>query len=733
MLCAHAALLSALAAPALAQSADGTPMGTVVSTPASDATAQLPTVKVRASAGTDAASEGSGSFANRRASIVKGGAELRDIPQPVTVITRQLLDDRRLIDLTDVLQTTPGVSVDYTDSERVTYHSRGYPIDALQVDGLSIVQAGSSFIQPDTATLDRVEVLRGASGMIRGAGQPSATVNMVRKRPTAETQVSGAVTLGSWNRHRAEIDASGSLNEAGTLRARGVAVYDEKDFFQKAKHEKRQVVYGVVEADLTPDTLLTASLQYTSLDATGAWGNLPTNFDGSQLNLPRDTYLGSDWNRWNRYNVQGFVEVQQRLANDWTVKASAAQTRLRLADNGFKQTYFTRTSTTDPYQFSVATAQYSGDVSDQSTFNLTADGPFEAFGRKHQLVVGADVQRIKGNSSWGRGNLNAQAGPDIRTWDPSSSYAEQNVDISGLGSLATVTRQEGVYATASFSVTDPLTVLAGARLGWWDTYGSTATSTYAVNRELTPYLGATYEITTDLNAFIGYTQIFTPQSAKDAGGNILRPVRGDDIEAGFKGAFLDGRLNTSFTVFRISNEGAAVDDLSSPNPCPPNYLTGYCKMADGKTHSQGFELEASGELTKGWQLAGGYTNTRTAYDRSANPAQVGQPLRTLDPRHRLNVFTTYKLDGLVNGLTVGGGTQIQSDIYSTSTTGITARQAGYAIYNAMAAYRFNDRWSLQLNVNNVFDKVYYKKVDPTGISNYYGDPRNGMLTLRATL
>src|SRR5690606_34764476 len=124
----------------------------------------------------------------------------------------------------------------------------------------------------------------------------------------------------------------------------------------------------------------------------------------------------------------------------------------------------------------------------------------------------------------------------------------------------------------------------------------------------------------------------------------------------------------------------------------------------------------------------GYTNTQTKYVRDGNQANLGQPIRTLDPRHLLRLFTTYRFPGALQGLTIGGGVQAQSSSYAAGR-GLEARQGGYAIYNLMAAYDFNKNVRLQLNVNNLFDKVYYRKVDATGISNYYGDPRNFMVTL----
>src|SRR5690606_15549743 len=123
-------------------------------------------------------------------SIGKTPQSLRRTPQSVTVLTEQRMKDQNLTNLKQMLQQTPGVVVDQTDSERVTYFSRGYQIDALQFDGatVNVDWRSGNFIQPDVATLDHVEVLRGASGMQRGSGNPSGTVNMVRKRPTREFQ-----------------------------------------------------------------------------------------------------------------------------------------------------------------------------------------------------------------------------------------------------------------------------------------------------------------------------------------------------------------------------------------------------------------------------------------------------------------------------------------------------------------------------------------------------------------
>lgn len=699
--------------------------------PAPRSSGDVTLAPVTVTASSMASTENSGNYGGHTTSVFKGETSIRQTPQPVTIISRQFIDDRDMPDLHDVMQNTPGVTVDYTDSERVTYYSRGFQIDSLQIDGLNVYQSGSTFIQPDTAVLDRVEVLRGAAGILRGSGNPSATVNLVRKRPTPEFQAGVKLMTGSWDRNRVEADISSPLNESGSLRGRVVAVLDNKDFFQDAREEKRRVFYGVLEADLTDNTTLTASFQHTELKATGAWGGLPRDFDGSSLHFSRDTYLGAAWNHWNRYNQQASLELEHRFDNDWKVKASAANTRFRYFDGGFKQSYITRASTTNPYLYNVTTSVYPDSASDQNALALVADGPLTAFGRKHHLTVGLESNYTRTTGSSGYFNLGPLSNVDIRDWDPYTSYPEPTDETAGSYYEATnnIVKQQAAYAVGRISVTDPLTLLLGARATWWDyKVPGDSDSNYSIDREITPYVGLIYDLNDNFSLYSSYSEIFVPQDAYDATGNLLDPITGEDYEAGLKGEFLDGRLNFSASVFRINNTGRAMDDANSANPCLPNYPNGYCKVAGGKTRSQGWELELTGEITPNWHIMAGYTNTQTKYVRDASDTNIGQPIRTLDPRHLLRLFTTYRFPGTLHGLTIGGGVQAQSSTYATSR-GIEARQGGYAVYNLMASYDFNENVRLQLNVNNVFDKVYYRKVDATGISNYYGDPRNFMLSL----
>lgn len=319
----------------------------------------------------------------------------------------------------------------------------------------------------------------------------------------------------------------------------------------------------------------------------------------------------------------------------------------------------------------------------------------------------------------------------MRYWDPRKLLAEPSINIIA-DPVMTRTTQEGAHATWRLSLADPLTAIVGGRMSWWDYEQPTnANSAYSIDNELTPYAALIYDLTSNLSTYASYTEIFTPQNVTDAGGSLLEPITGEAYELGLKGEYYEGRLNTSFALFRINQVGKALDDPDATNgvqSCPPEYPTGYCKVAGGKSRSEGFELEVSGEVLPDWQLSAGYTYTKTEYLKDT-VSNTGNVLRTTDPKQMLKVFTSYRLPGQFSAWNVGGGMQAQSDIYSRSGT-IEARQGGYAVYNAMLGYRFNDQYSLQVNANNIFDKYYYKKIGTSATSYYWGEPRNVALTLR---
>lgn len=688
------------------------------------------------STGLGGTTEGSGSYTTGAVSIGKTPQSLRRTPQSVTVLTEQRMKDQNLTNLKEMLQQTPGVVVDQTDSERVNYYSRGYQIDALQFDGatLNIDSRNGNFIQPDVATLDHVEVLRGASGMLRGSGNPSGTVNMVRKRPTRDFQGSASYTAGSWEANRYTADISGPLTEGGAIRGRVIAVHSDKDFFQDARMERKNVLYTVLAADLTDRTTLTGGFEYTEMDATGAWGGLVPDFDGSPLPFSRSTFLGANWARWDRTNAHTFIELEHAFDSGWNLKLNGNRSRLAYKDHGFQQTSLARTvGATNPYLWDVNyNFSDGGGRTNYSNLGAVLDGPFNVLGREHRLTAGAEwneADAIGNESVWG---YNAR-GVDVRNWNP-STVNKDRINPTVNPQAHTITTQKATYASLNLSLADPLNAIIGARLNWYDFDNQNSTTgDYKVTQEVVPYAALIYDLTANISAYTSYTEIFAPQTSYDTSGSLLEPMTGEVYELGLKGEFYEGRLNSSIAVFRTNLIGKGLQDaeaLANGITCQPTFAQGSCMSASGKSRSEGVELEISGEVAPGWQVTGGYTYTTSEYLKDS-AANTGNALRTTDPKHLMRLFTSYKLPGQLSNWTVGGGVQTQSDTYATNTARTArAEQGGYAVYNAMLAYRFNEHYSAQLNANNVFDKYYYEKIGVTGANYYYGEPRNFAVTLR---
>ncbi|TGC32089.1 TonB-dependent receptor [Pseudomonas citronellolis] len=225
------------------------------------------------------------------------------------------------------------------------------------------------------------------------------------------------------------------------------------------------------------------------------------------------------------------------------------------------------------------------------------------------------------------------------------------------------------------------------------------------------------------SVYASYTSIFQPQSYRDRNGSPLDPREGDNYEIGLKSELFDGRLNTAIALYMIKQDNLAESDPGQTVPGTDGE-TAYRAVSGAKT--KGFDLEASGELLPGWNLT-------ASYSHSVTKDSDGERLNTVAPAEMFKLWTTYRLPGEWETLTVGGGANWQSGIHFTATPWqlgqtVKAKQEQYTVVDLMARYRFTEQVSATLNVNNLFDKKYLSALDTTFYGGYYGDPRNVMLT-----
>lgn len=671
-----------------------------------------------------AQTEGTGSYTTRAATIGKTEQSLKDIPQSVTVITRKRLDDQNLGTLSEVMENTTGVTISEVADGGRSYYSRGFKISNVQYDGVplsrSFYAVGNSFTG-STAHLDRVEVFRGAQGLFEGAGQPGGSINLVRKRPTAGRQVLVETRAGSWDHVGAMLDAGGAMNASGSLRARAVLDYDTKGSFIDKVDERNTNAYFALDYDLSPRTTLGAGVLVSRLRSTPFFGGLPRYSDGGSLGLKRSTFLGADWNQWDRDDTQFFADLAHRFNDSWSLKVSATHVRENSVTTALDATGAVDRATLTGTQRNAW--QYDKQARHIGV-DAHLDGRFSTFGIDHDLVLGASYSRLRSDDAIAY-VLNYR---DLDVFNPDTGVPRPDYfpDSRRLSRYEPHV-QKGIYAQLRSALTPSLTLVTGGRFSWFESVYSTQAQTWSdVSRnkataEFTPSVGLIYALTPQWNVYTSYTEIFEPQTATTIDGSILEPIVGANYEAGIKGELLAGRLNASLAVYRIDQENRAVQDYASGPLCNG----GYCSRAAGKVRSQGFEAELSGEVLEGWQVAAGYTFNRNKFTR--DPDRQGETFSEETPRHLLRLWSDYRLPGDLNRLSVGAGFNWQSGLVNSVSN---VSRGAYGVWNARVAYDLSKQWTAALNVSNVFDKKYYEYPGYVENRNNYGAPRNVLVTLR---
>jgi len=696
-----------------------------MSLPALASAQALAPMTVQAPAEQSGTTEGTGAYDARQTSTATPlNLSPRETPQSVTVITQQRFEDQGMRTISDVVDNATGVFMNRYETNRGQFVSRGFAINTLMLDGVPTTWEqpwSSGEIFTSLAMYDRVELVRGATGLTSGAGEPSGAINLGRKRADA-TQFQGNVELeaGSWSHKRALIDLNTPVNEAKTVRARIVGELGGQDSWTDNLSNKNQTLLATVEADLSASTLLTAGLSFQKNKSNGPmWGGLPALYaDGATAEWDVHKTSAADWTRWNSTYQTYFAGLEQRFAQDWKLKLNYTRGE-RKADS-----YLLYLSGQPDYATGAGLSTFPGSYktgTTQDDFAVRVEGGFDLAGRRHELAFGYVASRQDFDSD-SRPSAEYGMVDNFNTWN-GFGYPEP-----AWGALTfyekSKTRQDAIYGTTRLHLADPLKLILGARVTDYEKSGESyyaAPYTVKADHEVTPYVGLTYDLTEQLSAYASYTDIFLPQNLRDINGTFLDPVKGKSSEIGLKGEFLDRRLNASAAIFQIKQDNLGV----ATGQMIPGSLNETAYAASEGATSQGFELELTGQLAPGWNLSAGYSQ----YDLDdAN----GEEINTIYPRKQLKLFTTYRLGGAMSGLTLGGGVNWQSRTYTVAPniSGGTRdiSQDAYALVSLMARYDFNPKLSLQLNIDNVTNKKYYGMFDAYSQLTY-GEPRAATVTM----
>ncbi|MGI4839527.1 MAG: TonB-dependent siderophore receptor [Janthinobacterium lividum] len=637
-------------------------------------------------------------------STTKLGLTDKETPQAITTITRKQMDDFHMNGIKDALRSAPSVTVEQSETDRTEFTSRGFEIGSFEYDGMGMPFAQTTLIgDQDMAEFEQIDVLHGANGLMSGTGNPSATVNFVRKRPTDTFQAQIGTSVGSWDSRRVDVDVSGPLTPTGNVRGRFIYAHDKGNSWMDRYSHEKNVAAGLLAFDVSDADTLTVGFTQHNSDSNGStWGNLPLiDGNGNRIHYSsRSANVGQPWTYWNMHTQRAFAELKHDFGNGWNATVTATAINEKQDTNMF---YVDSVTDGTARAFTAHTTSEAHEMIGEAK----ASGPFSLFGREHQLTVG---------TTYGRTHQKA------REWDPEpggyyelpfagvlpGAVAEPDFTQTSDGNTQNfVDRQKSLFAGARFSLADDLHWIAGARMMSMDSSGASYGSDHSQREhgKVTPYTGLVYDLTPQWSVYTSWTKIYNPQYGYNGlDGKPLAPLEGKSLEAGLKGSVLDNRLDLTAAVFKTQQSNAMGSYIQSGS----QYLY---QTTDYKSH--GIELQASGEALPGLDLMGGYTYVRI-------DDEDGDKTRRYVPTHSFHGMASYRLPGMPKA-TVGTRVSWQSGIQSDATS--VVRQNAYGLVDLMASYDIDSHWNTALNFNNITDRKYLLSMYSQTASSY-GAPRN---------
>lgn len=638
---------------------------------------------------------------------------LRETPQSVTIIGQQQIRDFGLTNINDLLDRAIGVNVERVETDRTYYNARGFDVNNFQIDGVGLpLNYGIQFGESDTIVFERVDIVRGVNGLTTGVGNPSATVNYIRKRPIAGFQASAAAAYGSWNDKRLEADVSGSLNTSGALTGRFIYANQDKDSYLDHYTVNRNVFYGVLSWDVTSKFNVTGGYSRQDNLANGVlWGALPLSYaDGTRIPYKRSASTSADWTYWDTRDENAFVEASYLFDNDWSVRATYSRRKNEQESKLLYASGYPDRATGLGIGGFVGHYPSEGE---QDLVDVTFSGPLSLFGRDHQLVFGASHATQK-RTDYAASAATFPAYPSVDAWGGDIAEPTDYSDMELAASIKD--RLTRVFGAAHLNFTDRLKGVVGFNAVEQKSSGFS----YDVDQGRTvsktsPYAGLVFDLTPHVSLYGSYAEIFNPQVEVDVANRKLAPVQGDSFEAGLKSEWFGGRLYASAAVFKVEQlnlaTAAGVFPVGGAGPVGFTYYEGV------DTTSEGYELEISGQVTDRWQLSGGWTHL-SLKDKDGDDA------RTFLPRKSLKVSTTYAFPEWRNAK-VGASLRWQDEVSGLDTFVVT--QDAYAVVDLMGSADLTDQIKLTVNVRNLFDETYLNSV--MWGQAYYAAPRNASVRL----
>lgn len=615
-----------------------------------------------------------------------------DIPQSIQVIPQRVIEDQQVIQLDEALRNISNVIPGGFDTNtEARYTIRGFDDAPLLIDGFR--QYGFPAI-PETANLERVEVLKGPASILYGEIQPGGVINAVTKKPLPEPFYEAELQVGNYSLIRPRIDISGPLSTDGSQLYRLNASYLNSESFRGFDENFEQFLFAPALAyKLSENTNILFDLQYSDSRRPFDAGLVASG--NRVIDVPRDRILNEPDDYIDRTFISTGYALEHRFNDSWTLRnAFRYATTSIFSDKLTIPTAFDETT-------GILDRVYAYDdfYSDDYSLQTNVVGKFATGGVKHTLLFGLDLNRTNSDTFSKADFFNSVP---LNVFNPVYRTTPRNSLNDLLIDRESRTDRLGIYLQDEIALFDNLKLLAGLRYETVEQkiknepglfYPGGDTSQF--NDAWTPRVGIVYQPIKEVSLYASYSQSFNPNiDAFDVNGNPLEPEQGEGYEVGVKTELLGGKLFTTLSYFDITKQNVATEDLNFPGL--------GISIATGEQRSRGVELDISGQILPGWNIIASYAYTDAEVTED-NTIPTGNRLPGV-PRHNASLWTTYELQsGDLQGLGFGIGFNYigerEGDLENTF------RLDSYFLTNAAIFYR-RDNWRFAVNFKNIFDIDY---------------------------
>ncbi|ROI00731.1 TonB-dependent siderophore receptor [Chryseobacterium daecheongense] len=683
----------------------------------------------------------------------KSNLTVMETPQPIAIVTHEIIEQQQAKQLSDVIQNVNGMYVTSSrGNSQDSFGGRGFILgnDNIFKNGSRI----NSGVFPEVSGLERVEVLKGANAMLYGNTAAGGVINMVTKKPRFNFGGSIGLNAGSWNSYKPTVDIYGPLTNKIAFRVNGAYEYAEsfRDVVQSEKYyfnpsflfnigEKSQLIIEAdyLKNDFTPDFGIGSITQKDGL-----------TYELNTL-LPRNAFVGADWQYQNVQQVSTNVTFNHQFSDRWTLNAVASY-----------QNY------TKDY-FSTERVQWTYDNNNRlrwdrplnKTFNeqnytslqVNVNGEFNTGSINHKVLIGTDGDYgIQNNYTYNnptKYGTNGNTSNGFIYMDDPSTWASGAIPNASLKDRTRIpTQRFGVYAQDFISLTKQLKVIAGLRWSYVETMvnkkntfanseGDVEVKNTAIsNTAFSPKAGLIFMPNDNLSVFATYTNSFVQNTGQDIYLQALKPTTIDQYEAGVKKNFWNNALAVNLTAYQIvyNNYYQTAPFLANGSANSDSFFKEFA----GKMRSRGVELDITGNPMEGLSIIGGFSYNNSVYLDTPNTFGYVEKQRLVrTPATTANASVFYTFQKFVKGLKVGASAYYIGDRLAgwndtkTGANSLAARNGVSRVFElkdyTTVALSLGYEWkkfSIQGKVGNLFDVVNYNvhenySVNPITPRNYY--------------